>query len=323
MRNRADVGPPTRRFRGIAAPAALALALAACGERVPPPFGTSPARPIDVRASLSAAEAPLMGAVTYRLDLFAENAGAGRERAVAVTPKWPDGVEATPLPDERRPWLDGQWLRKSWQLRARKLGDLVIPPALAESDGAVANSAELPLRVVSVLAGAGPEVEAPAPPFPEPDRPGPWVIVVPAVLALLLLAWLFLRRQQKRRAEPITTPVPAHIAALRALARLRQGPRATAAQIEAFYVEVSRILRVYLEERFGLHAPERTTEEFLVEAERNPALGGEQRLRLREFLHQCDLVKFAKVVPDEAVHDRTFGIAESFVEATRPDRSAA
>jgi hypothetical protein len=36
-------------------------------------------------------------------------------------------------------------------------------------------------------------------------------------------------------------------------------PRGTEAEVERFYVEVSDVLRTYVEERFGLRAPERTT----------------------------------------------------------------
>jgi hypothetical protein len=113
--------------------------------------------------------------------------------------------------------------------------------------------------------------------------------------------------------------VPPHTKALRALARLRVLPRTTPAQVEAFYVEVSQVLRTYLEERFGLHAPERTTEEFLSELEQGSALSTDQRRALQRFLSQCDMVKFAAQIPGEEVHLETFAIAEQFVETTRAD----
>ena len=108
----------------------------------------------------------------------------------------------------------------------------------------------------------------------------------------------------------------------RALQRLRSAPRTTAAEIEAFYVEVSAVLRLYLEERFGLRAPERTTEEFLRELESGAALAREHRAELKQFLSQCDLVKFAAYRPSENDHLATFAIAEAFVERTRADRAA-
>ncbi len=115
-------------------------------------------------------------------------------------------------------------------------------------------------------------------------------------------------------------PLPPHIKALRELARLREAPRRTPAEVEVFYVAVSHVLRVYLEERFGLHAPERTTEEFLAEVESGDSLLTGHRNTLRQFLEQCDLVKFANLFPAPASHEETFRIAEQLVENTRPDR---
>jgi hypothetical protein len=116
--------------------------------------------------------------------------------------------------------------------------------------------------------------------------------------------------------------LPPHVKAQRALARLRTAPRATSAQVEAFYVDVSDVLRTYLEERFGLRAPERTTEEFLHDLEVGDQLAREHRAELERFLSQCDLVKFAGAVPGEPEHLATFALAEAFVHTTAGDRKA-
>jgi hypothetical protein len=113
------------------------------------------------------------------------------------------------------------------------------------------------------------------------------------------------------------------VKALRALQRLRGSSRTTRAEVEAFYVDVSRVLRDYLEERFGLRAPERTTEEFLRELEGGDQLARDHRAELERFLSQCDLVKFAAHVPTEHDHLTTWGLAAAFVEATRGDRAVA
>ena len=112
---------------------------------------------------------------------------------------------------------------------------------------------------------------------------------------------------------------PAHIKALQEFARLRGQSRRTPGEIDTFYVDVSQVLRVYLEERFALRAPERTTEEFLQEVEAGGPLTTTQCLELRRFLQQCDLVKFAAQVPAEEVHLLTLAAAEVLVEATKSD----
>ncbi len=91
-------------------------------------------------------------------------------------------------------------------------------------------------------------------------------------------------------------------------------------QVEAFYVKLSGIIRRYLENRFDLHAPELTTEEFLVVASRSPDLTPEWRERLGEFLKRADLVKFAGLVPGDTEIDESVEAARRFLEDTRtPD----
>ena len=85
-----------------------------------------------------------------------------------------------------------------------------------------------------------------------------------------------------------------------------------------FCIAVSDATRLYLEERFDLHAPERTTEEFLKELRRTHHLNADQKLTLGEFLEQCDLVKFARLEPTESELRSLYRIAERLVEETVP-----
>jgi hypothetical protein len=120
-----------------------------------------------------------------------------------------------------------------------------------------------------------------------------WVGGVLLVLALIAAAVGFWLATRKRRAIP--PPVPPHIRArqrLDAALQLIGDPR-------AFCIAVSDTVRIYLEERFKLRAPERTTEEFLRDLQKTPALRQQQKASLATFLEQCDLVKFARFEPPE------------------------
>ena len=129
--------------------------------------------------------------------------------------------------------------------------------------------------------------------------PNPWAWVwwtggVLALAALLALAIALLRRKQRHRA--FVPPVPPHVRArqkLEAALLLINDPR-------AFAIAVSDAVRVYLEERFQLRAPERTTEEFLRDLQKTSALTAQQKQTLSTFLDQCDLMKFARFEPTEA-----------------------
>ena len=68
--------------------------------------------------------------------------------------------------------------------------------------------------------------------------------------------------------------------------------------------------------------PELTTERFLEEVSGSPDLGRPHQTLLRDFLSQCDLVKFAHVVPSpESVHE-TVRKARRFVDETRGETEA-
>lgn len=130
--------------------------------------------------------------------------------------------------------------------------------------------------------------------------PNPWAWVwwmggVIVVAALVALAISLLRKKQQARAY--VPPVPPHVRArqkLEAALLLINDPR-------AFAIAVSDAVRVYLEERFELRAPERTTEEFLRDLQQTSVLTEPQKTSLSEFLEQCDLVKFARFEPPESL----------------------
>ena len=79
--------------------------------------------------------------------------------------------------------------------------------------------------------------------------------------------------------------------------------------VEEFYTRLADIVRQFIEGRYGLRAPERTTEEFLAEA----TLPERQLALLRTFLVEADLVKFARHRPGPDDRARAFAAAENFV----------
>jgi hypothetical protein len=86
---------------------------------------------------------------------------------------------------------------------------------------------------------------------------------------------------------------------------------------DAWFVELSAIVRTYLERRYDIRAPEQTTEEFLLEAARGARLTSEHRGLLSSFLERCDRVKFAGYRPDAQESIDTLAAARAFVDDTR------
>ena len=139
-----------------------------------------------------------------------------------------------------------------------------------------------------------------------------WTLGGLAIAAIVLALWKW---WQKRRLQiPMEPPVPAHVRAKQMLEKAL----ALIAQPKPFCILVSDTIRVYLEERFDFHAPERTTEEFLHELQGTDFLMAEQKEKLGEFLERCDLVKFAKYEPREPELRDLHGSALRLVEETEP-----
>ncbi len=88
-----------------------------------------------------------------------------------------------------------------------------------------------------------------------------------------------------------------------------------------FYIELTHVVRRYIERSHGIRAPEQTTEEFLAAAKTHPHFTPEVLARLADFLRSADLVKFAGVgssaaVAEDAVRDARAYIASDAAAAS-------
>jgi hypothetical protein len=204
-----------------------------------------------------------------------------------------------------------------WPLRAVREGQFTLAGLAVRHEGEARPLADVHLDVkLDVRAGGPPEVAAPLPPVRVPYAPVPRRPVAALLAAALLLLGVLVARAGRVVVVPPPPPRPAELVAAEALARLRGRLPRSHEEVPAFVVEVSGVLRAYIEGRFGLHAPESTTEEFLPAATAHPALAG-HRDTLARFLTGCDLVKFARHRPEPSSMGELLATAEGFVEATR------
>jgi hypothetical protein len=135
------------------------------------------------------------------------------------------------------------------------------------------------------------------------------IIVVAALIAALII-WL---RNVARRPAP---PILPEVWALRELSLLEAALQAEGWQPREFYYRLSEIVRVYIERKFSLAAPEMTTEEFLGALAHDRGALPYDASRLREFLEACDLVKYAALQVRSEDGQQALGIARAFVDAT-------
>jgi hypothetical protein len=143
-----------------------------------------------------------------------------------------------------------------------------------------------------------------------------WIVAI--VVGLLVAAGgALLGLRGVRRARDRRARIGAYEDAVRRLGELEQRGAPDEASADAWFVELSAIVRNYLEGRYQVRAPELTTEEFLQEARRAAGLSAEHRDLLTAFLERCDRVKFAGYRPDAEESLATLRAARAFVEDTR------
>ncbi len=151
-----------------------------------------------------------------------------------------------------------------------------------------------------------------------PPPPWPWWVrlsVVGAALVLAAAGYAALRYWRSRRLRP-APPLAPEVWALRALSELERAEWSEAGRLRENYYRMTEIIRVYIERKFHLAAPEMTTEEFL-----RMLAGDASRLpydpaRLRAFLEACDLVRYAALRPFAEEALESLRTARVFVSST-------
>jgi hypothetical protein len=141
-----------------------------------------------------------------------------------------------------------------------------------------------------------------------------WLWWTLGAVALAVALFFLGRYWRKKNPTPLPPPIPPHDRARRKL----EQALALLGEPKLFAITVSDILRVYLEERFQFHAPERTTEEFFTELQYSNYQTHEQKQSLMDFLSNCDLVKFARYEPTEVELRALHASALTLVNETEP-----
>jgi hypothetical protein len=83
---------------------------------------------------------------------------------------------------------------------------------------------------------------------------------------------------------------------------------------KAYYIELTDILRYYLEGRYSVSAPDRTTTELMRELKN--ILDRKDVSDLRDLLERSDMIKFAKGSPDYKEIDLDWNLVKNFVDKT-------
>lgn len=147
-----------------------------------------------------------------------------------------------------------------------------------------------------------------------------WPASIAGTATLIGLA-VFLIIHKRRRAGIVDAIIarPAHEIAFEGLEKLMAEKLIEKGEIKRFYERISDILRRYIEDRFGINAPEQTTEEFLAGLKAREDFPANHKLLLKKFLTHCDLVKFAEHRPQNEDIKQTFESCKEFISGTKED----
>jgi len=144
------------------------------------------------------------------------------------------------------------------------------------------------------------------------------ILVALGLITIFIIYWI---RKRKKISQAIPSRIlsePADILALRALEQLRKETWIQK-QIKQYYIRLTEILRIYIEHRYNIMALEQTTDEILDSLKKS--IGPDQELkRLGNILKLADLVKFAKVIPDQDENSNQLNESVEFVKNTAPTK---
>ena len=147
----------------------------------------------------------------------------------------------------------------------------------------------------------------------------PWIACAVVLAALITLALIYFIRRRKKKPlfSRLQKPsVPAHIRALEALEKLRVSHLWQQGKIKEFHSRLTDIVRLYIEERFGIPALEMVTSDVLESLMHIEEISDENQQHLRRMLQLADMVKFAKFLPLPDEHDSSLRYAVQFVNET-------
>ena len=144
----------------------------------------------------------------------------------------------------------------------------------------------------------------------------PWLLAFWGVAGLVILAVCLMLVRKRRADGQSVARDPAYIVALRELDKWRGDKFWAADKQKAYYSGITDALKTYIEDRFGVDAPEMTTAELFTALKGAEDLPAELREELRGVFECADFVKFAKHVASDEENARALPTAVRFVTST-------
>lgn len=147
-----------------------------------------------------------------------------------------------------------------------------------------------------------------------------WIMIAGGLIVVVIVIWFSYQYYQKNK-NPFTRifqekPLPPHELAIRKLIELKQKKLWQNGMEKQYHVELSEIVREYIEGRFKVNALEQVTDQTLLEL--RFLVSPELLAVLKQILSLSDLVKFAKLQAQQGENELSLNNAFEFVNQTKP-----
>lgn len=145
----------------------------------------------------------------------------------------------------------------------------------------------------------------------------PYAVGVAVIILLIAVYWYFFKYRVKLMNMPEIPPEPPFDVAIRRLHDLESQDLPGKGKCKQFYIELTEIIRHYIDGRFEIAAAESTTYE-LKRILKHHEINREQTKVIFELLTRADMIKFAKQEPHSEEPPRDFVMVKNFVVDSKP-----
>lgn len=251
--------------------------------------------------------------------------------------EYDDGIEIEPLVvaanlgafeikdysiEEPKKTKSGRWTSKTtYIITTFTTGEYVIPPIKIKYKDLDGNENEISsdqikinVKSVEKLPGEGDDIR----PLKETvDIRGGFniwaIIILILLLAIGVVIFFYFKRKKNIQKTPSEPPRPAEEIAMEELKALLDMKLIEKGMVKEYYIRLSDIMRKYIEGRYKIFAMEETTWELYQEM-RVKRIERKHVDKIRDFLEDCDLVKFAKYIPTKKEIGEVYGKAQEIIK---------
>ena len=197
------------------------------------------------------------------------------------------------------------------------VGEDTIPPLTLkykiDGEEYEIETGKISVTIESVLTPDIKDIRDIKPPLDIPLNKLPFILGFISAVLIGGGVYFLLKKIKKGRIHIIEKEIrPAHEIAYERLKLLKLDER----RVKEYYIELSDTIRRYIEARFGISAPTETTYELLA-ALKKKKIKYLNFNHMRDFFWGCDLVKFAKYVPDIDAVKRDSNSARLIIDETK------